>query len=63
MVQALLKTELSAELIYPSPTKMCVLGMLHNYMEYPFIAITPRSTQTWSSSICQIPIFGSNRSV
>ena len=26
-------------------------------MEYPFIAITPRSTQTQSGSMCRVPLY------
>ena len=31
-------------------------------VEYPFFAITPRSTLTWSGSTYKFPIYGSNRS-
>ena len=37
-------------------------GVLNNE-EYPFIAITPRSTLTQNSCTCSSPIYGSNRSV
>ena len=33
------------------------------YAEYPFIAITPMSTLTWSGSTWQDPMYGSNRTV
>ena len=32
-------------------------------MEYPFIAITPRSTLIWRGSTWKSPIYGSNKTV